>query len=365
MLNPLEADVIALRQRITDLEAQLVAARTTEVNRTTEANYRLLAENVADVIWVLDVASGRFIYVSPSVERLRGYTAVEVLTQSMAEVVTPDSLALISRGLPDRIAAFRAGDPDAVMQTHEIEQVCKGGRTDWTEVRTTLLWSETGELHVLGVSRDISDRRVVEDALRRSEENLNRAQALAHTGSWVFDIPANRLEWSQETYRMFGLPQGEMLTPEDFLACVHSDDRDEVLAAWDSVLEGARYAIDHRIVVGGEVRWVHEEAEIQYDAQGAPVLVIGAARDITERKLAENALLTSEARYRVIFDGAVEGIVAYNLAAHHFEYVNPAMCALFGYDRTTFQRLDIPDLHPVEVHAHVVAEFVALTRGEK
>ncbi|MBK8051034.1 MAG: PAS domain-containing protein [Anaerolineales bacterium] len=156
------------------------------------------------------------------------------------------------------IAAILAGDPHAVSQTHEIEQICKGGSTVWTEVKTTLLHSDTGALQVLGVSRDISARRQMEAALRRKEENLNRAQAMAQTGNWVLDIATNRLESSPETYRLFGLPQGQPLTAEDFFVCIHPEDREVVAAAWQAALQGARYAIDHRIIVGGEERWVHE-----------------------------------------------------------------------------------------------------------
>ena len=71
MPHPLEVDTVALHQRIANLEVQLASARATAANHTADANYRLLAENAADVIWVLNVASGRFTYVSPSVERLR------------------------------------------------------------------------------------------------------------------------------------------------------------------------------------------------------------------------------------------------------------------------------------------------------
>ncbi|NJN95099.1 MAG: PAS domain S-box protein [Anaerolineales bacterium] len=124
--------------------------------RESEARYRLLAENMADVIWILNANSLRFTYVSPSVERLRGYSVAEVMTQPMAQVVTPDSLTRINAGFPERLQAFLAGDPAAVTRTSEIEQTCQDGSTIWTEVVTTLLRNEAGEIEVLGVSRDIS-----------------------------------------------------------------------------------------------------------------------------------------------------------------------------------------------------------------
>jgi PAS domain S-box-containing protein len=83
---------------------------TEQALRKSEARYRLFADNAADVIWLLDVETMRFTYVSPSVERLRGYTVQEVLSQSLDEVMTPGSLAAVSASLPRLIAAFQSGD---------------------------------------------------------------------------------------------------------------------------------------------------------------------------------------------------------------------------------------------------------------
>lgn len=140
--------------------------------RAREEQYRLLAENMADVVWMLGGETGRFSYVSPSVEQLRGYTQEEVLQQSLDQVVTPESLAMIRDGLPARVAAFLGGDEAARVKRHEVEQFRRDGSTVWTEVVTRLLLDEAGALQILGVSRDISDRKASETALRASEERL-------------------------------------------------------------------------------------------------------------------------------------------------------------------------------------------------
>jgi PAS domain S-box-containing protein len=212
---------------------------------------------------------------------------------------------------------------------------------------------------------EIAERKKSDDSLRRSEENLNRAQAVAHTGSWVLDVPNNRLEWSQETYRIFGLPEGAAVHQDDFMACVHPEDRAAATAAWVAALHGAAYAIEHRIIANGVVKWVRETAELVYDAAGQPVQAVGVAQDITAQKQAEVALRASEERHRAIFEGANEGIVAVNLNRNAFAFVNPAMCALFGYTQEEFLGLLMPDLHPEDDLPQVLTEFGALTRGEK
>jgi PAS domain S-box-containing protein len=141
--------------------------------RASEARHRLMADNTADVIWILDLATMRFSYVSPSVERLRGYTAQEVLAQTMDEVVTADSLEEINRGLRSTIAAFQAGDESARINVEEVDQPRKDGTVVATEVTTTLLTGADGNVdRVLGVSRDISERRRAEAEIRALNASL-------------------------------------------------------------------------------------------------------------------------------------------------------------------------------------------------
>ncbi len=132
-----------------------------------------------------------------------------------------------------------------------------------------------------------SARKKAELALRKSEENLKQAQAIAHIGSWYLDISRNELVWSDETYRIFGVSPATPLTYEKFLSFVHPDDRDLVGRAWTAAMRGAPYDLEHRILVGGQTKWVREQAKLEIDAAGQVVTGIGTAHDITERKQAE------------------------------------------------------------------------------
>ena len=138
-----------------------------------------------------------------------------------------------------------------------------------------------------GFTLDITERKLTLDALKKSEENLNRAQSVAHIGSWYLDLLKNNLIWSDETYHIFSLPVGTPLTYELFLSCIFPEDREYVDKSWLAALAGAPYDIEHRILSGDNVKWVREQAEFEYDADGKKIGGIGTVQDITEIKHAD------------------------------------------------------------------------------
>jgi PAS domain S-box-containing protein len=138
-------------------------------------------------------------------------------------------------------------------------------------------------VEVVGVIVDITERKHADAALKESEANLNRAQEIAHVGSWHLDIARDRLVWSDEVFRIFDKPLGTPLTYEDFLAMVHPGDRERVDRAWMAALRGAPYDIEHRILAGNELKWVRERAALEFDARGNAVKGIGTVQETTER----------------------------------------------------------------------------------
>ncbi len=137
-----------------------------------EEQYRLLAENSSDVIWTLDIKKLRFTYISPSVESMRGYAPQEAIQLSLEESMTPETLKPAIDLLSEELRRDKEGTADPERnRTLEFEQYCKDGSTSWAEVKMKFLRDKNGKpVAILGASRDISDRKRVENQMLHSEK---------------------------------------------------------------------------------------------------------------------------------------------------------------------------------------------------
>ena len=137
--------------------------------KESEELHRLLADNANDVIWTMDL-TGKFTYVSPSVEKLRGYTVEEVLLQSPEELLCPSSRIHLEKGLEDAIYLVQNNKPFKTFRG-DLEQPCKDGTTVWTDLTVSGIYDrENHFVGMLGVSRDITDRRQLNEEIRRLSE---------------------------------------------------------------------------------------------------------------------------------------------------------------------------------------------------
>ena len=156
--------------------------------------------------------------------------------------------------------------------------------------------------------QDITELKWAEQSLLENKKDFARAQEVGGIGSWRLNTRINVLTWSDENYRIFGIPVGTQLNYETFLSCIHPDDLAFVEKKWQEGLSGAPYDIEHRIIADGRIKWVREKAYLEFDKHGAMVGGFGITQDITERKQAEQALRESEALYRAIGESIDYGV---------------------------------------------------------
>lgn len=165
-----EPHILSVSRNITERKAE------EEIIRESEEKYRLLAENMADVIWTMDVETMKFLYVSPSVFKLRGYTPEEIISSTIDSALTIEGSAYVRKNANMMVEKLK-NDTEffGKSYTNIIEQSRKDGTNVWTEVVTRFyLNDKTGRIEIHGVTRDISERKKAEDEIRRKNKELEK-----------------------------------------------------------------------------------------------------------------------------------------------------------------------------------------------
>ena len=170
-------------------------------------------------------------------------------------------------------------------------------------------------------------------ARRRYEERLDLALRATGTGVWEWDVRTDAVFWSPEAQAIIGAGESDV-TLEDFRRRVHPDDLPAVMAAARAAIEQrTEFAMEFRAVLpDGTVRWLGNLARAEYDAQGAPLRMVGTVRDVTAGRAAAAALRDSEARFRAIIEQTISGTCLVD-ADGRFMYANPRLAAILGYER--------------------------------
>ena len=285
----------AVREAIEQRDLRATRLETERALRKSEATVQLLAENVSDVLWMWDTVNSRCLYLSPSVKRLRGFTAEEAITQPLDQVLAPESYALAVTQMPARIAGF-CGDPTGEhAYTDEYQQLRKDGGTVWTEVVTHYFRNDHADLCIIGTSRDITDRRKVQEELRLSKEQYEVAARAANDILFSRNFRTGATHFAPRFSEVLGYtPDQFPVTRAQVLEMIHPEDRERASAASDACVSGAakRYESEHRLrCADGIYRWFRARGLLERNASGEPLRLTGSMSDIHERKVAEEQLL--------------------------------------------------------------------------
>ena len=213
-----------------------------------------------------------------------------------------DAAGAQDEGLLQRVAE-QLLDPAAFVERVREIYASEDEATDLLEFADGRVFERySRRLHAAGKARvwsfhDVTERLRAEREAQLHKERLRRGQLFANIGTWEWDIRSGKLFWTERIGPLFGHPEGMLTTSyESFLASVHPEDKDAVIAAVRAtVLQGAPYEIEHRVVwPDGTVRWLHERGAVERDDSGEPVRMLGVVMDIDERKRTALALAERE-----------------------------------------------------------------------
>lgn len=308
--------VVKLEKRYTIAIVRDITERkhTEAALRESEARFRLLFEISADGISIVDVETKAFIYTNPAVCRMLGYTEKELKSMSIADIHPKQDLPWIIRELESLALGQKS-------LTLEVPCQRKDGRIIDTEI-TAKIAEIDGRVCSVGIHRDITEKKIAENKLRRSEELLKEAQLVGHIGSWELDIVNNIGSLSDEMYKLFNLNRPIDVTIETFLGAPVPEDNKMVREIVKKSLEaGKGVDFDFRTMTStGEIRWIHERGTIEVDDKGKSKRVFGTCQDITERKLFELKLQESEANLTSAMKIAKLSTWEYNFALDQFTF---------------------------------------------
>jgi PAS domain S-box-containing protein len=302
------------------------ALRAEEARRQSAAHYQLLFDRNPLPMWAYDLETLAFLAVNDAAVEHYGYSREEFLRMTIKDVRPTDDVAARVTGLSNTMEEWDA-------QPHTWRHRTRDGSIIDVEIRLSSI-DLAGRPARLVLVNDVTERKHMERAISESEESLARAQEIAHIGSWDWDLTTNRVQWSEEMYRIYGVTRKEFgETYEAAIDFTHPEDKERVRQFTEEALVDFKpSAFDYRIVRhDGSIRIINAQARVYPGEDGRALKMAGTLQDITERKAAEEALREAEQNYRDIFENAVEGIFQTSPAGGYI-CANPSLARMLGYD---------------------------------
>lgn len=309
-----------------------------------EKSYRLMADNISDVIWTIDFETKQFTYISPSVYKMRGFTVEEALSEPVEESLVKEDVANIMKILNS--------SPEELLKTYDINgihifkvrQRTKDGRVIWVEISASLILNEHGKpVEIVGASRDITDRKETEQALRDSEERYRVLSDETPVAIFITEkgicIDANAA-----ASRLFGY------TREEFVGMhatkIVSKDSEDTMMRY--IMEGVETMYDAITIdkFGNKIPVSFQGKMLTYKGKKTRLTLCYDRRDQIKR---EKELQDFNVRLTLAAKSALIGIFEWNTTTNHLQWDN-RMFELYDVDLKTTATYDIwaEKIHPVD-----------------
>ena len=300
-----------------------------EALRQSEEHYRSLFLRSMDAVIVHDF-EGSFLDANPAALKLLGYSQKEIPNLNLGMILPEDQYDIVLRNFKETIeTGFQHG-------ISELRAATRDGTIRFLETNSSLVYKEGKAYAIQLIARDITDRKMQEDALKKSEERLRLVMEATNDGIWDWNLETGKIYYSERFCLMLGYEPDEIENSfEAWLRLIHPEDEGTAESVINIHLKGEipgfRMEIRMR-TKNGNWKWVHNRGKVvTRDIDGRPLRLIGTLVDISERKAAEEAQRRSEQSYRSLFENAPFGIYHATLEGEALN-INPTFARMFGWD---------------------------------
>jgi PAS domain S-box-containing protein len=352
------------------IELEEERKRAEEALQESEKQFRELVENANDIIYTHDL-EGNFTSVNPAVTRIYGYTTEEALQLNIAQIVDPEYLPLARQKIREKLEDVPRTGP------YELLTYSKEGEPIWVEVSTRLLEREGQPIGVLGIARDITERKRAEEALRESEERYRSVVENSHAGILIVDDAYRFTYVNEELCEILGRSREEIIG-QDFRKFLDDESRELVADRYVRRQRGEEVPPRYEFNVvrkDGEKRRAEISSAVIRDSAGK-VKTVAQILDITERKRAEEELRQSYVKLRRTLEGTVHALVSAiemrdPYTAGHQRRVTLLACAIAKEMGLAEEQVEgirmaglIHDLGKINVPAEILSKPAQLTELE-
>ena len=292
-----------------------------EALKKSEAMYRLLADNISEHVWIMDL-NLKLVYISPSAEKLYGYSLKELRKISFQELFTEESVQKLSEMYKTALdlALVNPPPPPGTRRMVELQARHKDGHLLWTENSVHFIRDENGQpVSLMGETRDITDRKLAQEMLKKSEEQYRLLADHMKDQVWLMDMNLNITYVSPSVERLLGysleeiktLPLEKLLAPESLKKAMDFVTFRMPKAIKNSFKDFIFRTLELEFVLkNGQTAWTDCSFSFIRDESNNPVSIIGEARNISERKIAEAKLQQTLESLRKAIGTTIQVLIA-------------------------------------------------------